>query len=320
MSKARELADVIGTQDTTENVLQGRKNLIINGAMQVWQRGTSFTGIKYTADRFESASSGNTVTQSTDVPSGEFVYSLKTANASAGAEIFTNVELSKVGSSAPFDITKTYTLSFYAKASASMNLSNACYFSNDGIGNGAVTYKASATVAALTTSWQRFTVTIPANSISIGASNACFLMTFVGATTGVDFYLTGVQLELGSVATPFEHRSYGEELALCKRYYYKEPSDAPYRAFTSGVGLTTADCRFEFELPVVMRSAPTFSSSGNFRCAGSSNINITTFGVLYASKYGVNLRSTDSGFTVGYAYLLQSNNDASAALIFDAEL
>ena len=84
--------------------------------------------------------------------------------------------------------------------------------------------------------------------------------TSVVGTSGATFYITGVQLEAGSVATPFEHRQYGQELALCQRYYQKRnlfnigTTSAVWEGyFGGGAGMLTID------LPVTMRAAPTLT-------------------------------------------------------------
>jgi len=80
----------------------------------------------------------------------------------------------------------------------------------------------------------------------------------IGASTADNFYLTGVQLEVGSVATDFEHRNYGEELALCQRYYYKVLGlmSSQSTRWLSGYQHIT------LWHPVIMRANPTFSDSG----------------------------------------------------------
>jgi len=75
-------------------------------------------------------------------------------------------------------------------------------------------------------------------------------------------YITGVQLEIGSVATPFEHRSYGTEFALCQRYYQHYGPHANTMLGSGNTNNATTVHRWGFELPVVMRTAPTGALSG----------------------------------------------------------
>jgi len=93
-------------------------------------------------------------------------------------------------------------------------------------------------------------------SFAIGSSNG----TNLAATNGATFYLTGVQLELGKVATPFEHRSYGEELALCQRYYTK------WTIPTQWTGYQNAATKVDF---TVYTPVPLRNSSPSLQCLGS---------------------------------------------------
>ena len=83
--------------------------------------------------------------------------------------------------------------------------------------------------------------------------------TSIVATSGATFYLTGVQLEVGDTATPFEHRSYGQELALCQRYLYRMDAGL---ALINGGSPNYSDSLFDVYFPVTMRSAPTMLSTG----------------------------------------------------------
>ena len=113
----------------------------------------------------------------------------------------------------------------------------------------------------VTTSWTRVTKTITSRSATAGQYCRLFildsLLSYFDATS-VWLEITGVQLELGSVATDFEHRSYGEELALCQRYYYSRPSNGGYSwtiAPNYGFRILTAT------FPTSMRAAPTIAYS-----------------------------------------------------------
>lgn len=258
MSKAAELAALIGSQTALSN-----RNLIINGAMQVWQRGTTtdtITSGNYLCDRWRIAHSGTDgnvdVDRSTDVPSGQgFAYSQKismdASETSLDAADQVNIaqrlegqdlqQLAKGTSSA-----KSLTLSFWVKSSVASTYSINLY-DNDNTRVISASYTVSAT-----NTWEKKTVTFAGDTTGVlDNDNARSLdLTFwldagtdwTGGTFGTswaanvnntrvydttgwlesaspEFYITGVQLEVGEQDTPFEHRSYGDELARCLRYY-----------------------------------------------------------------------------------------------------
>jgi hypothetical protein len=125
---------------------------------------------------------------------------------------------------------------------------------------------------------------------STGVNGATGSVSVVG-TNGATFYITGVQLEPGTVATPFERRSYGQELALCQRYYWK--SQGGYFYF-GGYQVSTGDMTFVVPLPVTMRADPTVTRSG-----GWSTTNVTEqTAKISASHFIVVLRTAAAG--VGY--------------------
>ena len=100
------------------------------------------------------------------------------------------------------------------------------------------------------------------------------------ATSGATWQITGVQLEVGKVATPFEHRSYGEELALCQRYYWRPPSGTQFFAFQYQPGYRMSQVR----MPVEMRTTPTvqYNTSGGSGWS-SHNHNNTHIGYYAAA-------------------------------------
>ena len=137
-------------------------------------------------------------------------------------------------------------------------------------------------------------------------------------STSNEFYLTGVQLELGKVATPFEHRSYGEELALCQRYYQtSSPDITPYRTFANYTA-TTAYGIWQF--PVQMRAVPTvtFASSGwsIYSNAGlRTYTSSTTDGI---SRTALTQVITGSGWAAGYSSFARCTT--ANGITMDAEL
>jgi len=263
MSKAAELAK--WGEVSTNGQVSGRRNIIINGAMNVAQRSTSVTGIGaatgyFTCDRWliETASSAGrlTMTQTADGPVG-FANCLKldctTADTSIAAgeflelqQKFEGQDLQSIGKGVAG--AKEITVSFYVKANAAFTFGVELVDADNG--------RQITKLYDTTTDWVRHKLTFPAD-VDDGSSpfdddNASSLgllfwlhagATYTGGTlnttawadntnanrvAGIDsfysstdnnFFITGVQLEVGSAATPFEHRSFGEELALCQRYY-----------------------------------------------------------------------------------------------------
>jgi len=97
----------------------------------------------------------------------------------------------------------------------------------------------------------------------------------LAATTGATFYITGVQLEAGSVATPFERRSYGQELALCQRYYSLFQASARQQASAGGY------MSVSYNFPTYMRTTPTVT-----RLAAGPQNNISSLAFLDVTVYG----------------------------------
>jgi len=343
MSKAAELAALIG--GTSGSSLSNR-NLIINGAMQVAQRGTSFTSTGYTLDRMQmlTANTDNvafTTTQSSTAPDG-FANSLKvditTAETTLDSdELFRllhkiegqDLQHLNYGSSAA----KSVTLSFYVRSNVTGIYT--VEFRLNASGTSTITKQY--TISSADT-WERKELTLPANTataISNNNSNG-FEISFALAagsnfTTGAlgtswattatasryaghaanvmsstsnDWYITGVQLEVGEQATPFEHRSYADELARCQRYYV-ENTVCSSQADMDGANYMSARGFF----PVSMRAVPTIS---NMTIQAQGNMNAgATINSTQASTESVSLFSLASGAGNTFVYY---NFDASAEL------
>ena len=230
----------IRSDSLEDTAVHGQRNLIINGAMQVAQRGTSFTGITstiaYRMDRwqvgFGAAGSNYSITQSTDVPDN-FKYSMKWQRTASNA-VTNSIWFSQAFESVNSKVVagKTCTLSYYAKKGANYSASSSDIQVRIISGTGTDQSATSAitagwtgyatplsTTQVITTGWVRYTHTVTfasnVNQVSVNlASNSA-------GTAGADdsLFITGIQLELGETATPFEHRSFGDELLACQRYY-----------------------------------------------------------------------------------------------------
>ena len=142
--------------------------------------------------------------------------------------------------------------------------------------------------------------------------------TSVVGTNGATFYITGVQLERNTTATPFEWIPYGLELQLCQRYYQRMNSVSAFTVFGSGAcnGATTANIYVKY--PTTMRSQPT-SSQSNLIINTTADRTITTT-ALYAGNDSCLLQYGISGATAGHAAVLIANNSTTAFLDFAAEL
>ena len=139
-------------------------------------------------------------------------------------------------------------------------------------------------------------------------------------STSNEWYVTGIQIEAGSQATPFEHRSLGEELALCQRYFHKQGGSAYYNIATI-TNYTTGAMLGTVRHPVEMRAAPSVTKSGNWGLlGGDTTVNQTAVSSDsngQASEIGF---SGGSGGTSGRSSVLRFNNDATSYLHWDAEL
>ena len=213
MSKARGLADLGNAY--SDGALSNR-NLIINGGLTIWQRGASHaagSGINYTADRFwrYNPSASGTIERSTDAPD-DFEYSLFFNVTGGGNNLGTGVELPRQG----FFPQKMYTLSMYLKGDFSGTSIYINYRNSAGSGTDNVDITTFNSFGSYS-DWTRVTVPVDTTGITPNANNLFMNMEFGGFPDGGK--ITGVQLEVGDTATPFEHRRYSDELQSCMRYY-----------------------------------------------------------------------------------------------------
>jgi hypothetical protein len=320
MSKAAELAALIGSQTALSN-----RNLIINGAMQVAQRGTSFNSnnaIDYTVDRWGTFANGQiTTTQETftagqtAVPNEPTHYvRWNVTSYSSGDNFFQKIEdvRTLAGQSA--------TLSFYAKSDT--DITTRPRFIQDFGSGGSSDVVTTTDTASITTSWQKFVITTAIPSISgktIGTSSylEIELLRVTDTFTG-QIDLAQVQLEVGEQATPFEHRSYGDELFSCQRYYQRTQSFMGAGHSVSGVvGIS--------HLHRAMRATPTLSQDGVFVITDGYSIDATqsstgaqiTANNINTTGYYLYIQNI-SGLTAGKPYMSRLSN--ANGLLYDAEL
>ena len=225
MSKARELAELGAVYN---NGALSNRNLIINGGMEVAQRGTSSTSGGYVSlDRWYVNQSGGSTTFSQETNSNPS----ETGGLQKYARLNVSTSSDFTSIRQPIeDVTSvpagTVTISFYAKGTAptgGLYLWGTQDFGTSGSSDVDITPVL--ITASLTSSWVRYSAQITIPSIDGKTINAASFVKFnIGqysntGTTAYDLNITGVQLEVGTEVTPFEHRSFADELARCERYF-----------------------------------------------------------------------------------------------------
>lgn len=311
----------------------GSGNAIINGAFDIWQRGTSFTttGGVYTADRWKAnIVTGDTVSQQTFTPGtapvtgyeGQF-YCRLAAGATSGTRYFFQ----------PIEDVRTFagqtvTLSFWAKVSTGTTTLTTYFYQGFGSG-GSADNPTTDTNFTLTTSWQRFSYSTTMPSVSgktIGAGSSV-QTAFKFTTTSANIDIWGVQLEAGSTATAFKRNatSIQGELAACQRYYLRYTStNQPYSRFGTGFAEGSNGASFTVPLKQTMRTDPTsidtsaslviydgntFVTGGTWTIGGSSN------------KDSITIAYSKTASTTQYRpYFIIANNSTAEFLGFNAEL
>jgi hypothetical protein len=345
-------------QEQFNLISAGRRNLIFNGDMRIAQRGTgAFTANgDRPVDRWQMISNTTdfTTTQDSTVPTGKgFTNSIKiqpTATKSPSSSTYARIGYSIEGYDGASlcwgtSGAKSATISFWVRASVtgiySIGLKNAaanrsicleytidsadtweyktitfpgvtdgtweqttsrfCYIDVWQAGQGSQT----STIGT----WQGQNVNMSSNQVNLFTS------------TSNTFYITGFQMEVGKVATPFEHRSYGEELALCQRYFFmRNDGSGP---IGSGIWYSNNQILAHFAYPQDMRTAPTITrSSGGFASCYTIGNAIRSLGHVgfdniknYAAR--INLTTSSNG-VAGHGTYLQMWGSESISV--DAEL
>jgi len=363
MSRARDFADLAGSADA--GGLTGR-NLIINGAMTVAQRGTSFTGfgaaVNYGIDRFANYHSSDgafTISQETSVVPDDFTHALKIQTTTADSSIAAGQRLILVtrcegnvvsqlnwGTSAA----KTVTLSFYVRSSITGTHGGA-------FGNGSDdrNYPFTYTINS-TDTWERKTITVAGDtsgtwatdtgrslqvvwglgvgstySGTAGAWASGDINSATGATTGVlgtlnaTWYLTGVQLEVGDTATPFEHEDFGTTLAKCQRYL-PALNHQGNGMYATGKAFSSTGARIFYQFKVPPRTNPTgisISAAGDFKITNANDGLNTVTGMTFQTGTNVGCRmavNVSSGLSAGNATELYIQTSDAQILFTGVEL
>ena len=374
MTKAAELAKM--GEVLTNSQIGGRRNIVINGAMQVAQRGTSSTSTGFqTCDRIQFLTNNTdnfafTVSQSSTAPDG-FSTSQKldctTAESSLDADELArflykvegqDIQHFNYGSSASEEVT----VSFYVRSNVTGVYT--VEFRLNAAGTSTITKQY--TISSANT-WERKILKLPTNtatSVDNDNSNGIELSFCVAAgsnfTTGSlgtswattatssryagqaanimsstdnEWYITGIQMELGSQATPFEHRSFGEELLLCQRYaivYSKNGQpNMGQKAIGTGASTNSSGAYQAFIFPqVTMRAVPTLTVGGSVSDyeilkyeTGFVDLNssISLYSASGRSLFVLAISSATAEAERGRDVIMRLEGDNSS-LLFDSEL
>ena len=332
----------------------GFRNRIINGDMRIDQRnaGAAVTAsVAFPVDRFlvsNTTDGAFSAQQDSSAPTG-FKYSTKVTVTTADASLTTvqllavrqNVEgynIDDLGFGAAG--AKTITLSFWVRSSETgtfggairNSAANRSYVFTYSISSADTWEQKSVTIAGDTTGTWLTTNGIGFQLVfSLGAGpdlvgtagswqasnlqNTSGTVSLVG-TLDATWQITGVQLEVGSVATPFERRPYGTELALCQRYFQVSAVDGMFISVSNSSG---SSCPFNAPLSVPLRTTPSSTttevSMEDFRGGTSSTRNISSFTYIEnSSGVRVNLARLGTSASQSIRYITSSNIPFSAEL------
>ena len=357
------------TQNTTDRY--GFVNRIINGDMRIDQRnaGASISvgsSPVYAVDRFQSRvaqGSGHTGQQVSTAPVG-FNNSLKItigtgASPTAGQNTFINQQIEGFNfADLGWGTANAQTITVSFRVYSSLTGTFAYSIANNALNR---SYVATYSIPVANT-WTTISLTIPGDTSGtwVGATNGVGSYNFwdlgsgsdrsgtagawqtdfltrtsatvnVAGTSGATFYITGVQLEVGSVATPFERRPYGTELALCQRYYFRikgsETSSNNTGAYGNGLSQSTTAGRSTITFPVPMRTFPSAleqsGTASDYRVllgsAGSANCSAVPTYASSSILIGDISWTVASGATANQGVLFMSSS-ANSYLGWSAEL
>jgi len=341
------LADSSATTGLRWSSQPSASNPILNSAMQIWQRGTSGAGAVssstgFIADRWQAGRSayaaGMTVSRqvtgdTTNLPFIQYSARVQRDSGTTATNVMFFTQNFESINSIPF-AGKTITYSFYARAganySSASNALTASVFTGTGTDQNLFTtgYTGSATIinapATLTTTWQRFSFT---GTVNATATEMAVQVSYTPTgTAGANdwFEVTGVQLDVGSVALPFRTNAgtLQGELAAAQRYYWRAGGDSVFQYFGQGSYYNTTNGYVLVKNPVFMRTAPSsvdYSTLQMYDFSGTQNV--TAVSLDSASKDVQLVGFTiASGGTQFRPTLLRSNNSTSGYIGFSAEL
>ena len=315
----------------------GLKNILINGDMRVWQKGTDLnpavTGnATTTADRWTTqyVDFSPRIRQVADTISGENV---DTAEITKLSGAYTACEFSqKVESTtAKYLRGQVVTFSFWIRKVGSTfgshnfdawigdseTVDDTVWTNTRTVDRSRATKITVSPTTFTDTNWQKVTIT---RTLSADTNTIYCTIYTQNTPTNEGVRIAKCQLELGRYSTPFERRPYGMELSMCQRYYHFLGGDTPYQSINTCVWYGSTDAVGFFRHPVEMRGIPTIAKTGNWSTLGGGGSASQTVNADQNSSKTTQLGFTGgSGGTSGQGTTLRGNNDSSLRVTFNAE-
>ena len=323
-------------------------NPVLNSSFSVWQRGTSgtnnaVTSAGYNADRWTNYYNGANLTVSrqatgdtTNLPNIQYCARVQRNSGQTSTNTLWMQQNFESVNSIPY-AGKTVTLSFYARAGANYSAASSILTAHIDTGTGTDQnllngYTGNATPinsnVTLTTTWQRFSLsgTIATTATEMAIS---FLFVPTGTAGANDYYeVTGVQIDVGSVALPF--RTNGTtlqgQLSACQRYYYRNGNGQTYSRYGLASYSGTTSGLLIFNLPVTMRALPTSVDYANLgvQAYGGAAIQAVTAVTLTGTGASGNVAELSvvsaTGYGAGVLAFVNNNNNAAGYIGVSAEL
>ena len=253
----------------------GRRNVLINGDFRIAQRGSGGTvgaALHYVSDRWQHRSSGSvggTTTYAQDVVDGTSRLKVTYSGATGNAYIQQPIEAQNL-----YGMWDNYvTVSFYT---TDQNPNIFAFGYNAG-GTESTMLPLTRPTYLGNNRWSHtFFLASPSGGPREGNAYGIGLVFYPNSQNPPEdgtIEWWGMQFEKGSCATPFEHRSYGEELALCKRYYQEWGRDNTYAGRLHGIVNSSGTGIFHWDFPVTMRVTPTWTVYGSGTAGGTFTFN-----------------------------------------------
>lgn len=296
------------------------KNILLNGAAEIWARGTSFTTTGYCADRWYGTISGTaTIAQETVVVPVGFKNAIKwtTGAAASYGQLRQFIESANVFLLRGQTVTASAYVQLGTSFSGTLGFEIGYSTITDSITGGSYTVIPSVTTGtSVIGSYTKITATFTVPLTSVGLYVG--IVPSVAQATGINAYQTGIQLELSPTATPFSRAAstYDNEIAACKRFYFRIGGAAGLEQFGWGTTISTTQIAINIPHPVDMRIPPTAIDYNLIRAVQYNTTGAVTYNV--ASAPTLNAPGTQStllivtvvGFVMGYSAWIDAQSSS----------